>query len=126
MPAVIAPYVFRRIGEGNARRYFLTGERFDAKRAMELGLLQDVVPAGELEARTGQAVSRLLRAGPEAVRAAKQLAFHVAGHDESTQLELDEYTARLIARLRVSAEGQEGLSAFLEKRDPSWPEPGNE
>jgi methylglutaconyl-CoA hydratase len=118
--------VFRRIGEGNARRYFLSGERFDAVQAKELGLVQDVVRGQDLEAETGKLVSRLLRAGPDAMKAAKRLAFRMAGHDESRQLETDEYTAKLIAQLRVSAEGQEGLSAFLEKREPSWLPPRGE
>jgi len=119
-PAVISPYVFRRIGEGNARRYFLSGERFDAIRARDLGLLQDLVPAAGLEAATEEIVAQVLCAGPEAVKAAKKLAFTVAGHDEAAQLRQDEHTARLIARLRVSTEGQEGLAAFLEKRAPAW------
>jgi methylglutaconyl-CoA hydratase len=122
VPAVISPYVFRRIGEGQARRYFLTGERFDAQRAVALGLVHDIVAADELDHRLEQTVGRLLRAGPRAVLEAKQLVWRLSGCGESEQLKLDEHTSRLIARLRVSAEGQEGLAAFLEKRHPDWAE----
>ena len=119
-PAVISPYVFRLIGERNARRYFMTGERFDARRAQELGLVQEVVPAAGLDNAVSGLVGQLLKSGPAATLVCKRLTFAVAGHDAEKQLEIDAYTARLIARLRVSAEGQEGLTAFLEKRPPSW------
>jgi methylglutaconyl-CoA hydratase len=119
-PAVISPYVFRCTGEHNARRYFTTGERFDAHRAKELGLVQDVVPEADLDTAVNEIAGRLLKSGPAATLACKQLAFRAAGHDPDTQLNLDEYNAKLIARLRVSAEGQEGLTAFLEKRRPAW------
>ena len=119
-PAVISPYVFRLIGERNARRYFLTGERFDARRARELGLVQDVVPKQGLDTAVSKVAGQLLKSGPEATLVCKRLAFTAAGHDPEKQLKLDAYTARLIARLRVSAEGQEGLAAFLEKRQPAW------
>jgi len=119
-PAVISPYVFRRIGEGNARRYFLSGERFDAQRAQEMGLIQQTVATEDLADAIEDIISALLKGGPLAVAHCKQLAFTVAGHDSESQKTIDEFTANLIARLRVSAEGQEGLSAFLEKRKPGW------
>lgn len=119
-PAVIAPYVIRRIGEGNARRYFLTGERFNAGKAKELGLVQEVVAGNSLANEVENIIARLLKAAPEATLSCKKLINSVSGHDRSQQLKLDAYTAKLIARLRVSAEGQEGLTAFLEKRKPAW------
>jgi methylglutaconyl-CoA hydratase len=121
-PAVISPYVFRRIGERNARRYFLTGERFDCRRAMDIGLLQQAVAEKDLDPAIEDVIGQLLLNGPEAVMQCKQLVFDVAGHDLAQQKALDEHTAGLIARLRVSAEGQEGLAAFLEKRQPDWVE----
>jgi len=119
-PAVISPYVFRRIGEGNARRYFLSGERFDTQRAYEMGLIQQIVTPEELEPAIENIISQILKGGPLAVAHCKQLAFAVAGHNAQSQKSTDEFTAGLIARLRVSAEGQEGLAAFLEKRKPDW------
>lgn len=119
-PAVISPYVFRRIGEGNARRYFLSGERFDAHQAKNIGLIQQYVAAEQLDDAVEDMLSALLKGGPLAVAHCKHLAFLVAGHSAKSQQSLDEYTAKLIARLRVSAEGQEGLAAFLEKRRPAW------
>jgi methylglutaconyl-CoA hydratase len=119
-PAVISPYVMRRIGEGNARRYFQSGERFDAHRAEALGLLQQVVPDAALDSTVAAIIDQLLQSGPEALVASKRLVFSIAGHDRDSQRRLDQHTAGLIARLRVSAEGQEGLNAFLEKRPPCW------
>ena len=121
-PAVISPYVFRSIVEGNARRYFLTGERFGCRRALDIGLVQQAVAEEELDGAVEAVVRQLLLSGPEALRQCKQLVFGVAGHDRAKQKTMDEYTAGLIARLRVSAEGQEGLAAFLEKRQPGWVE----
>jgi len=119
-PAVISPYVIRCIGERNARRYFLSGERFDSQKALDIGLIQQLVPADQLDEAIEDIIRELLKSGPLAVAECKQLAFKVAGHDEKSQQSIDEYTARLIARLRISAEGQEGLAAFLEKRRPGW------
>jgi methylglutaconyl-CoA hydratase len=120
VPAVISPYVFRKMGESHARRYFLSGERFDAHKAQQTGLVQEVVADDSLDESVDRLVSRLLKAAPGAVLASKKLLNAVAGHDEEQQAEQDEFTAQLIATLRVSAEGQEGLSAFLEKRTPDW------
>jgi len=119
-PAVISPYVIRCTGEANARRYFLSGERFDARKARDIGLIQQLVPADQLDDAVEDITRELLKSGPLAVAECKQLAFEIAGHTENSQQRIDEYTARLIARLRVSAEGQEGLAAFLEKRKPNW------
>jgi methylglutaconyl-CoA hydratase len=119
-PAVISPYVFRRIGEASARRYFQSGERFDAERARAIGLVQEVTAEAALDAAVADITAQLLASGPDALLTCKRLVFAIAGQDREKQLRLDEYTARLIARLRVSAEGQEGMAAFLEKRRPAW------
>jgi methylglutaconyl-CoA hydratase len=119
-PAVISPYVFRRIGERYARRYFLTGERFDGKKALEIGLIQQCVADNELDAAVEKVIRQLLKGGPVAVTICKQLAFAVAGHSKKTQKSTDEYTSGLIAGMRSMDEGQEGLAAFLEKRKPGW------
>ena len=119
-PAVISPYLYRRIGEVHCRRYFLTGERFDADHARHIGLVHEQVPASELEDTVTRLCTALLKGGPAAAEQCKKLVFHAAGQAADRQLELDQYTARLIARLRVSGEGQEGMSAFLQKRPPSW------
>jgi methylglutaconyl-CoA hydratase len=111
VPAVISPIVLARIGAGAARRYFLTGERFDAETALRIGLVHEV--AEELDAAVDAVVAALLDGGPEAVRAAKQLV---------RERPAGRATAELAARLRSGAEGQEGLRAFLEKRPPAWRE----
>jgi methylglutaconyl-CoA hydratase len=119
VPACIAPYVLRRTGEGRARPYFLTGERFDARRALEIGLVNIVVEPAELDRKVEEVASSLVSSGPEALAKAKELLARVPG------MSLDEakrYTAEMIAGLRVSAEGQEGMAAFLEKRKPKWSE----
>lgn len=127
-PAVISPFVFRRIGEGQARRFFLTAERFNAAQAQRMGLVQLVVPSDELDTTIAAQVALLLQGGPNALKQAKRLIYSAAGHDNTRQRQIDEDNAHLIARLRVSDEGQEGLRAFLDKRMPSWcpPLPGNE
>ena len=119
-PAVISPYVFRRIGERNARRYFMTSERFDSRQALSIGLIQQSVPAEQLDESVETVITDLLKGGPLAVTTCKQLVFAVAGHDEDSQKSMDEYTSGLIAGLRIMDEGQEGLAAFLEKRKPDW------
>ena len=109
IPAVISPFVLPRIGPGAARRYFLTGERFDAETALRIGLVHEV--AEDLDAAVESVVEALLQGGPEAVRAAKQL---VREHPTG------EATAQIAARRRTSDEGQDGLRAFLDKRHPAW------
>ncbi len=113
-PAVISPYVVRKIGETNARVLFTTGERFNAARAREIGLVHTIVPAAELDAVVEKTVRDLLRGGPQALRACKALALNAGSMKRE---EARHYTSRVIASLRVSDEGQEGLRAFLEKRD---------
>lgn len=120
VPAVISPYVIRRMGEGNARRYFLSAERFDSQRAYDIGLIQQTVTLGQLDEVVEDKVRQILSGGPLAVAHCKQLVFEIAGHNAESQKAIDQKTAKLIARLRVSSEGQEGLAAFLEKRNPGW------
>ncbi|HTW86277.1 MAG TPA: enoyl-CoA hydratase-related protein [Candidatus Sulfotelmatobacter sp.] len=117
IPAVISPFVLAKIGAGNARRYFLSGERFDARTAQAIGLVHEVVPGDALDGTVDAIASELESAGPEAVAAAKGLIPQVlaASYDGSRTL-----TARAIARRRTSAEGQDGLRAFLERRPAGW------
>lgn len=119
-PAVISPYVIRNIGERNARRYFLSAERFDAHKAQEIGLIQQSVCAEELDEAVQKVAKQILKGGPQAVITCKQLVYAIAGHDQDTQEAVDEYTAGVIAGMRVMDEGQEGLAAFLEKRKADW------
>jgi methylglutaconyl-CoA hydratase len=116
-PAVISPYVVRKIGETHARVLFVTGERFSAARAREIGLVHTVVPLEELDASVENIVKELLASSPQAMRACKALALNVGHMDHDAARR---YTAETIAALRVSEEGQEGLRAFLEKRKASW------
>ena len=118
LPAVISPYVIAAIGTRQARRWFATAEIFDAATALQIGLLHQVVAAEQLDAAVQRQVELLLKAGPMAAAAAKSLVRQVAaGGDRDA---LDAGNAEMIARLRVSPEGQEGLAAFLEKRTPGW------
>jgi methylglutaconyl-CoA hydratase len=118
IPATISPYVVRAIGERAARRYFTTAERFDAGEAQRIGLVSALAATSDLEATLDRLVSALLVNGPTAVRAAKQLVSDVAGHDLTPTL-IDD-TCKRIAQIRVSSEGQAGLEAFLQKRQPPW------
>jgi methylglutaconyl-CoA hydratase len=118
LPAVISPYVIAAIGPREARRWFATAEIFDAATALRTGLLHDVVPADALDAAVDRQLALLLKAGPLAAAGAKRLVARVAGGADRDRLDAD--NADLIARLRVSPEGQEGLSAFLDKRAPAW------
>jgi methylglutaconyl-CoA hydratase len=122
LPAVISPFVITKIGESHARALFPGGKRFDAMRASRIGLVHEVVEGeGSLDAAVDSAVADLLAAGPTAARAAKAVIREVRGlPHESTRW----HTARRIAGQRTSAEGQEGLRAFLEKRQPAWKELG--
>jgi methylglutaconyl-CoA hydratase len=118
LPAVISPYVIDAIGARQARRWFATAETFDAAEALRIGLLHAVVPADALDDAVNRQLDLLLRAGPQAASEAKALVRRVAaGHDRD---KLGSDNADLIARLRVSREGQEGIGAFLEKRKPAW------
>lgn len=118
LPAVIGPYAIAKIGESAARALFLSGSRFDAARAAQIGLVHEVV-ADEvaLDERVAALVEELLAAGPTAAREAKALIRRLRGQHGAQARAL---TVAAIARQRTSPEGQEGLSAFLEKRDPSW------
>lgn len=118
LPAVISPYVINAIGPRNARRYFATAELFDAAEAHRIGLLHEVVEPDALDAAVQRQIGFLLKAGPVASAAAKQLVRDVCAHADGARHDAD--NAALIARLRVSPEGQEGLSAFLDKRKPAW------
>jgi methylglutaconyl-CoA hydratase len=118
LPAVISPYVVAAIGPRHARRYFATAEIFDAAEALRIGLLHEVVDADALDAAVQAQVALLLKAGPEAAASAKQLVRAACAHADGNRHDAD--NAALIARLRVSPEGQEGLSAFLDKRKPRW------
>ncbi len=118
VPAVISPYVIAAIGARQARRWFQTAETFGATEAQRIGLLHAVVAANELDVAVDRQCALLRKAGPVAVREAKALVRRVsASHDADA---LDTANADLIARLRVSPEGQEGLGAFLDKRKPHW------
>jgi methylglutaconyl-CoA hydratase len=120
VPAVISPYVIAAIGLREARRLFLTGEVFDAAHAARIGLLHAVVPPAELDAAITQQLQLLAKAGPLAQREAKQLALRVGGTDAVQAERQDTVNAALIARLRVSEEGQHGLASFLDKSAPRW------
>jgi methylglutaconyl-CoA hydratase len=118
LPATIGPYVVKALGEQASRRYFATAERFDASRAHALGFVHEVVPADALDAKVNELVAALVANGPAAVRACKTLVKDVAGRPIDAELRGE--TARRIADIRASAEGKEGVQAFLNKRDPSW------
>lgn len=124
VPAVISPYVIHAIGLRQARRLFLTGELFDATTALHIGLLHRCVSAAQLDEAVDTTLAMLAKAGPVAQAEAKQLALRMAGVDAANAERLDQENAALIARLRVSPEGQEGLGAFLGKRAPNWCTPG--
>lgn len=118
LPAVISPYVIAAIGARQARRWFATAELFDAATALQIGLLHQVVAAEQLDGAVQRQIDLLLKAGPVAAAGAKSLvASVVAEPDGNLQ---DQSNAALIARLRASPEGKEGLSAFLDKRLPAW------
>jgi methylglutaconyl-CoA hydratase len=119
-PATIAPFVARKIGHSRARALFLTGERFDADRAREIGLVHEVVPEGELDTAVQEVVAQLLQGGPAAQAAIKELLRQIEATEPMEALGI---MTQLIAELRVGEEGQEGLGAFLEKREPYWRSP---
>lgn len=118
IPAVISPYVVKAIGERAAKRYFVTAERFKADRAKELGLLSEVVTADELESTVMSIAESIINNGPAAVLEAKHLVNSVVGKPIDGPLRA--LTATRIADIRASAQGKEGVSAFLEKRKPVW------
>ncbi|MBU0983363.1 MAG: enoyl-CoA hydratase/isomerase family protein [candidate division Zixibacteria bacterium] len=117
VPACIGPYVIKKMGEGKARELFITGERMTADRALQVGLVNRVVADSMLESDVEHLVESILTSGPEAVATAKRLVSEVPGQ---TPEQFKPYTAEMIARLRISDEGQEGMDAFLNKRKPRW------
>ena len=117
VPACISPYLIARINPGTLRGYFLTGRRFDAVEAKAIGLVNDVASTQELDAVVAAVATNILACGPQALTMAKKLLETIPGMPAKQYLD---YTAQLIADLRISSEGQEGLSAFLEKRVPHW------
>ena len=125
IPAAISPFVINAIGARQARRYFTTAEVFTAARAREIGLVHEVVPAAELDAACAAVVDALLLGAPHAQAEAKSLVFLYEGRAVDDALSAE--TGRRIAAARVSAQGREGVSAFLERRQPDWvltPAPG--
>ena len=118
LPAVISPYVVAAIGARHARRWFASAEIFDADTALRIGLLHEVVNATTLDTAVQRQVDLLLKAGPVAAAGAKALVRRVAAGGDDARIDAD--NADLIAALRVSPEGQEGIAAFLDKRNPDW------
>ena len=119
IPAVIGPYVVAAIGEREAARYMLTAEKFSATEAQRIRLVQDVVPADKLKERRNEIIENLLKGGPKALSEVKNLISYItksATQDEKVVRD----TAGHIARVRATDEGQEGVFAFLEKRNPNW------
>ena len=116
-PATIAPFVLRKIGQSQTRALFLTGERFDAVRAREIGLVHEVAAEGDLDSVVQEKVASLLAGGPETLATTKALLRELR---DAAPGEATEIMARRIADLRTGEEGQEGLGAFLEKRKPGW------
>ena len=118
VPATVSPYVIEAIGARAARRYFMTAERFSAQTAKHIGLLSEVIGPENLDKQIGLLIDALLANGPEAVIASKQLVADING--QAIGSDLIEHTCKIIAKIRVSEQGQEGLQAFLEKRKPHW------
>jgi methylglutaconyl-CoA hydratase len=117
IPATISPYLLQVMGANQARRYFLTAERFDAMKAKELGFVSEVVSSETLELKRDEIIVNLLLGAPKALAHSKQLIRDIDGEVDKA---LRNETASRIAHLRTTDEGQEGLSSFLEKRKPSW------
>jgi methylglutaconyl-CoA hydratase len=117
IPAVISPYLIRAMGARQARRWFLTAERFSAEQALAMNLVHEVVSAEELDPCVDHWLDAIRKAGPNALAAAKQL---VRAVDDAPSAALIEDTSKRIAVIRASAEGKEGVASFLEKRKPGW------
>ena len=118
LPATISPYVIRAMGEQQARRWFVTAERFSAVQAREMGFVHACVGAEALDATVDGIVETLVANGPAAVKACKRLVQDVAGREITPDLRAE--TARRIADIRASDEGREGVQAFLQRREPAW------
>lgn len=117
IPAAIAPFLMNRIGETKAREYFITGERIDAKTAHEIGIINYVCPEDEIDTLTNNKVSRILNNGPNAITKVKEMMNLVRSESEER---LKDSLAKMIAELRTSKEGSEGIKSFLNKTKPSW------
>jgi methylglutaconyl-CoA hydratase len=120
IPAVISPYVIAKIGESNARATFLSGDRFDGKRAVEIGLVHQVSLDRHFHSDVDQYAEKLLKAAPIAQQVAKSLIKNVISLQGKPYEEISKYTCETIAKKRISPEGQEGMNALLEKRKPNW------
>jgi methylglutaconyl-CoA hydratase len=119
-PATISPYVIKRIGEYGARDLMITGRRFHGREAAQKGLANISLPSDQIPEHLNNYIRHLMTSGPQAIKACKKLIFNMC--NRSTFEEDIDYTARLIAELRASDEGQEGMASFLEKRKPKWVE----
>ncbi len=120
VPAVISPYVIDAIGTRQARRFFQTAEIFNATKAKELGVVSEVLPADAMDQWVESQLELLAATGPNAKEISKKLVMSVVGRTLPQQKKIDEYTTQVIAAVRVSAEGQKGLSAFLNKEKINW------
>ncbi len=118
IPATISPYVIRAMGERMASRYFLTAERFDAAEAYRIGFIHEITPPGELDAKVNDILGHLILGGPRALEESKKL-IGLSGGTKLTPAVRSE-TVKRIAAARASAEGQEGMASFLQKRKPKW------
>jgi len=116
-PAVISPFIMKKIGEGFSREFMLTGERIDAQTAFRIGLVNRIAEPERLQAEVDRLVDAFRAAGPRALAMCKEMIRRCAGMDEK---KTGEYNAHLIAKLRMSGEGQEGIAAFFERRAPEW------
>ena len=118
MPAVISPYVIPKIGFSNATRFFLTGERFDARKALEMGLIHEIADdLGELELKLTKIINNLFTSSPKAMIGIKQV---LDKNRKAGFNEVREFCIKEIAEIRTSPEGKEGLNSFLQKKSPSW------
>lgn len=117
VPACIGPYVVKKIGEGKAREFFITGERMNAEKAAKIGLISECTADDNLDNKVDDLLKMILSSGPEAIGVAKHLVSAVPG---MTEEQYKPFTAEMIAKLRISDEGQEGMNAFLAKRKPNW------
>jgi len=117
VPACIGPYVIRKIGQGKAREFFISGERLPAAEAYRIGLVDRYYPDDKLDEEIDKLIATILSSGPNAIKMAKELITNVPSMSPD---EFKKYTAEMIATLRKSDEGQEGMDAFLNKRKPNW------
>ncbi|MCT4640819.1 MAG: enoyl-CoA hydratase-related protein [Bacteriovoracaceae bacterium] len=115
IPAVISPYCIKKIGHSNARAWFISGQRFDAHKALAMNLVHEVTSVEDFEEKSNEVIASFMQAGPNAMVEAKKLVFEISNLEDKT-----DYTTKAIAKLRISSEGQEGMNALLEKRKASW------